>query len=124
VSRTGEFTWITSETTAATQYQTQLRFGTVENVDQAGDDFMKAAYALKQGEIGVAMNLPQTAVYVMRLVETTPSEKYLVAMFETDPYYKYRAIANGENRKVFSTWIRNLREEAGLEWKERLETPE
>ncbi|HBO46200.1 MAG TPA: hypothetical protein DD670_20205 [Planctomycetaceae bacterium] len=124
VARTGEFTWITSETTAATQYRAQLRFGTVENVDQPGPDFMKAAYALKQGEIGVAMNQPQTAVYIMRLVETTPSEKYLVAMFETDPYYKYRAIGDGEKQKMLFAWISNLREEAGLEWKERLETPD
>jgi len=115
VSTTGPFTWMTSGTLPAMQSR-NLRISAVDHVDKPGNEFMRAAYNLKVGEIGVAMNFPQNTVYVMRLVGTNPLEKVLMASFEVDQFGKYSEVAQGDFQKVVNAWFEQLETDAGLKW--------
>jgi len=123
VSKTGPFTWLTTGTLPAMQYQAPLRMSIVEHVDSAGDAFMRTAYGLAVGQVDVAMNYPENTVYVMRLVGTSPLEKVLQALFEVEPLDKYRVVAEAETRKMFNDWYEALQRDAGLDWKRPAEQP-
>ena len=121
VKRTGEFTWITGNTLTT---RPSLRMSTVENVEMAGNKFMETAYGLNIGQVGVAMNQPQSTVYVMRLVKTNPLESVLMASFEIEDYSKYAAIGNYDVQKLVYDWLKTIREDAGLDWVRPPEPPE
>lgn len=122
VSQTGLFTWLTSGTLSMMQYQ-RPRLSPVEHVEMAGDAFMRAAYDLAVNEVGVAMNQPETTVYVMRLIKTTPLENVLMASFESEPMMMYLLVAHGERQKMINDWFEDLRREADLEWKRLADQP-
>lgn len=117
VSKTGPSTWMTTGTLPAMEYRNPPRISSVNHVDLAGDEFMRAAYSLDVGQIGVAMNHPQNKIYVMRLVDTSPLESVLLASFEVEDFGKYSAVAEGDLQKMVFAWLANLRRDAGLEWK-------
>ncbi len=53
----------------------------VEGLDQLGPEFMKAVFGMDIGDVGIAVNHPQTIVYVVRVISVTPSEKTLEDRF-------------------------------------------
>ncbi|MBN1590964.1 MAG: hypothetical protein JW888_15735, partial [Pirellulales bacterium] len=116
VAETGRFSWVTQGTQPAMQSRSPLRISEVKNVEMPGNDFMQAVYGLNVGEIGTAMNEPQSIVYVVRLVETTPREKVLRSLFEIDDYSKYWTVGGTDIRTMIDRWSEELHKDAGLKW--------
>jgi hypothetical protein len=56
----------------------------VEGVDNAGHDFMEKVFSLKPGEVGVALNHPQTYVYVVKPRSQETSPRVLLETFVAD----------------------------------------
>lgn len=93
-----------------------IRTSQVEGVEEAGDDFMRAAYGLGSGEIGVAMNETKSAAYVMRLVNTTPDVNMLHTMFLAMPYEAYGRAGEVDALRRQSLWREELNAQANLQW--------
>jgi len=60
------FTWMTAPTAPSFQGPQQPQLSEVEGVDQAGPDFMKEVFSLKDGSVGTAFNESQSIVYVIK----------------------------------------------------------
>ena len=67
------FTWLTRGAMPMGSGAPMLNV--VEGVQYAGQEFMQAVFALKPGEVGVAVNTPRTVAYVVRIVSESPSEE-------------------------------------------------
>ena len=61
----------------------------VEGVDMPGEAAPSDRLRLKEGGIGVAMNNPETVVYVIRLIHFDPSTSTLLGWFQRDPPKTY-----------------------------------
>ena len=85
-------------------------------VELAGPDFMRAVFSLKKGEVGTAVNHPETIAYVVRVTEMNPSENVLWAQFESDNYATYAEIARGDQFQMVRAWQKELVDDAGLKW--------
>ena len=93
--------------------------GQVEGVEAAGNDFMKSVFSLKQGEVGVAVDQPQTHVYVVRIAAETPSEDMLKEQFLSSGVTpEMSQIAFVEIEDVWQDWYKDLEKEMRVEWKE------
>ena len=89
----------------------------VVGVENAGQDFMKVVFSLKPGEVGVAMNMPRSKVYVFRLVSDSPPVDLLKQLFLTSgdsPEVQY--IAYIESISLLREWYSNLESELGVSW--------
>jgi hypothetical protein len=75
---TNPFSWFTTGS-IQTNFQPELSF--IASVDMAGMEFMEAAFALNVGEAGVAVNQPHSVVYVVHVVEQSPSTEALLDQF-------------------------------------------
>ncbi len=95
---------------------TPARMSEIEGIDLPGPDFMRAVFNMQRGQVEVAMNLPQTVAYVVRLAELTPTPNVLWAQFESDPYVTYRDVARGEQGGIARAWRDELRSNAALQW--------
>ncbi len=98
------------------QQEIPIRTSQVEGVEEAGDDFMRTAYGLNIGEIGVAMNETKTAAYLMRLVNTTPDANVLHTMFLATPYGAYGRAGEGDALRRQALWRQELNVQANVQW--------
>jgi len=93
VRNTGTFTWFEPDLSGDFRQQMQqpeLKLtDRVVGVDDPGPDFFRAAFGLRPGEVGTAMNNPETVCYVIRLVRLSPSREQLQAQFLLDHYQNY-----------------------------------
>ncbi len=83
------FSWITFGSVPLGSAPGAARISQVEDVDAPGNDFMRAVFRLDPGSSAAAFNAPKNIVYVIRLVEFTPSEDVLWKQFEVDDFSKY-----------------------------------
>ncbi len=109
------FTWMTFGS-ASLSFPRQPEISAVEGVDIAGDEFMRTVFRLEPGEVGAAMNAPQTAAYAVRLIEYSPSYKVLWEWFKVDDFRKYSAVAEGDQNQMYRAWINEIRTTAGFKW--------
>ncbi|MBN2473772.1 MAG: SurA N-terminal domain-containing protein [Pirellulales bacterium] len=116
VTSTPPFSWMTYGSVPEGSSRTAPRLSEVEGVELRGPDFMAAVFALKTGEVGVAMNRPQTIAYVIRVTSTSPSENLLRTKFESDRYGTYMVLAGEDQNRIFRQWLEEIRLAAGLEW--------
>ena len=89
----------------------------VVGIENAGQDFMKEVFALKTGEVGAAMNMAKSKVYVFRLVSESPPVDLLKQLFLTSgdsPEVQY--IAYVESISLLRAWYTNLESESGVKW--------
>ena len=69
------FTWLTRGFAGSSGGQQQpLSLSTIEGVESAGNGFMRDVFKLKAGETGVAVNQPETHVYVVQITSDTSPE--------------------------------------------------
>jgi hypothetical protein len=80
IAETGPFSWLTLGNVPADP-GAQPRLSEVEGVDRAGEQFMKTVFDLQPAGVGVAMNVPQDTVYVVRLIVTWPRPSALSGRF-------------------------------------------
>jgi hypothetical protein len=115
-SETNSFSWLTSGNVPFDPSGSEPRISQVEGVEYPSEDFMKAVFALSPGEIGVAMNAPRNAAYVVRLVEYDRSTEELRNDFATEPPMRYMAAADQQRRDVYRAWLEDLNRDADVRW--------
>ena len=98
VTETAPFSWMTVPTDEPPV------LSKVKGVDMAGPEFMRKVFALREGEIGVAMNEPQTVAYVVRVVNFDPRIGLLMNWFPTAPLKEYLPICAEDQLKLFEAW--------------------
>jgi len=119
VTKTPPFSWMTrGAVPAMSSPRPRPRLSEVKGVELAGVDFMRAVFDMQPGDVGVAINHPQTVAYVVRMVEDNPTENSLWAQFEVDPYDSYREMAGDDQYQTVQAWMDELKASAGLKWEE------
>ena len=126
VTKTDSFSWMTYGSVPADASMSPPKLSEVEGVDMPGEAFMRTVFGLKKGEIGVAMNQPQTVAYVVKVIEFAPPPRLLMDLFETTSPERYLDVARPDLREVFLAQRKEFRAAAGLKWEPRpkAETPE
>jgi hypothetical protein len=110
------FTWLTFGNVPVWFHMRPPQFSEVTGIPGAGKDFMRAVFALKAGEIGLATDQPQATIYVVRLVEYTPIDSVLWDMFVADDYRGYAMAARDDQMVAGRRWNEGIRADAGLKW--------
>ena len=123
VSEAGPFSWMTTGSVPFMLAEEPARLSQVEGVDRPGDAFMRAVFDLAPGEVGVAMNQPETEAYVIRMLETRPSDESLWASFETCPYRFYATAAIADQEQMQRAWVEAIKRSAGLKWQRPPDAP-
>ena len=118
------FSWVTFGNVALGSAPNAARISSVAGVDMAGNDFMRAVFHLEPGQIGVALNAPQTVAYVIRLESFSPSHEVLWKQFEVDDFSKYAPAALTDQRQIHHAWMDEIKTSAGLQWKQKQEQQE
>lgn len=113
VVETGKFSWTFDMGTGVP------RISPVVGVESPGDDFMKAVFALKEGEVGVAVNEPQSIVYAVRFIREPRTEEQRRTEFmermQTGgmfAIYPHMAAVQG----IMVDWRKDLEKEMELKW--------
>jgi len=115
VVETNEFAWMS--TGNMPMGMSPPTVSQVDGVTSAGPDFMKAAFALQPGEVGVAMNEPQSIVYVLRMLNEVPTEDELRDDFLSagiPPEVMY--ISYAESLTTMRDWYEDLEKDFGVKW--------
>ncbi len=115
VTQTSPFSWLTLGNVPA-QPGSIPRLSEVEGVDQAGPDFMKTVFGLQPGGLGVATNVPQDLVYVVRVIDYEPSGEQLRDDFARENPSRYMAAAREDQFQIYENWIADLNKEADVKW--------
>jgi len=69
------------------------------------------------------MNQPETEAYVIRMLETRPSDESLWASFETCPYRFYATAAIADQEQMQRAWVEAIKRSAGLKWQRPPDAP-
>jgi len=84
-----------------------------------GGRFMRDVSVLEEGQIGVATNQPETAVYVVRVTKVSPLDEVLWQMFLADDFQRYSMAAIDDLVETQQAWHDAIKASAGLEWSGR-----
>jgi hypothetical protein len=89
----------------------------VDNVEMAGEDFMRSVFALHTGEVGTAPNQPKTTIYVVRVASEFPSEEVLREQFlQSGNSEDLQQIARFDRVELQQDWFEALRRDMNLTW--------
>lgn len=116
VSETPAFSWLTGGFAGMFNQQVPPTLSEVEGVDDPGDAFMHQVFSLEVGDVGVAMNNPQTVAYVVRLTSLEPSRQLLRDTFMADNFNRYASSAGSDYRRIYEEWLDARKVEADLRW--------
>jgi hypothetical protein len=122
VAEAGPFSWLTIPPTSPGEalFRRSLPvISEVSGVEMAGEEFMRTVFSLVPGEVGVAMNKPQTVAYVIRLVESVPSFEKLWADFERDRDANYLVAAAEQRRELWKKWYAEIDALVGVKWERK-----
>lgn len=117
---TGFFSWFSLPAAPDPQGFDRVSLSSIEGVDSPGPEFMKTAFGLGVGEVGVALNYPRTMAYVIRVNEVRPDEDKL----RTDFLEKFKSstlpsgvgvIAQYELAEAERAWYEELNAEFKVE---------
>jgi hypothetical protein len=110
-----EFTWLTRGAMPMGTGAPMLN--SVEGVEFPNHEFMRAVFALKPGEIGIAANAPQTVVYIVRIAAESPDEETRRKQFiDGGLTGEISFLARVELQTFLSQWYRDLDKEMELHW--------
>ena len=118
VREVGPFSWLTHGNVPLMQ-QGQMpgpRLSSIRGVDNAGPEFMQAVLRLEPGQIGVAMNHPQTIAYVIQVTDVQPLAKVNRIEFSSTPYSMYYQAGGNDFNQAYQAWLNHVKAEAGLHW--------
>jgi hypothetical protein len=101
----------------------QPRLSQVEGAPMVDLDFMRVVFNLDVNQIGIAMNAPQTVVYVVQLINYSPPQDVLWQIFLAEDFSKYSSIAVGDWQTDHKAWLESLKTYAGLKWEIKPEQP-
>ena len=87
-------------------------------VSGAGEDFMRAVFDLKPGHVGVAVNQPESFVYVVRVETEEPSDEIRRdEFFKSGMTMEVLDLVRGDQQVIYADWIRSLVKDNQLSWK-------
>ncbi|MEX0714832.1 MAG: hypothetical protein WD278_21065, partial [Pirellulales bacterium] len=115
IVRPPAFSWLTT-TSEGVDSRAVPQISEVEEVEDAGEDFMREVFRLQAGKVGSAMNQPQTVVYVIRVEKLEPPLSTLRQLFIAYPFSLYQTAALAERQELIQAWLEQIRREAALEW--------
>ena len=82
-----------------------------------GERFMETAYGLGVGDIGLAMNQPETVIYIIRVTGSSPSDDVLRDRFQSAPVAEYRLAGLPEQiMEAREAWLQQIQDEVGFKW--------
>ncbi|MHB0959535.1 MAG: hypothetical protein ACYC0X_28965 [Pirellulaceae bacterium] len=83
----------------------------------AGNDFMQAVFDLDVGQVGVAVNEPQTFVYVIRIEgEEPPEEQRRAAFFAAGLTQEVNYLVQAEQSEIIRDWYSGLEKDYQVAW--------
>jgi hypothetical protein len=92
----------------------------VDGIDFAGNAFMESVFALKEGQSGVAVNEPESIVYVVRVKHDLVKESARRELFlETGNNMTTRMLWAMERNGLRGQWLQELEKEMHVNWKQR-----
>jgi hypothetical protein len=100
---------------------TPPRYSEVEGVPLVGGDFMQTVFNLEINQFGVALNAPQTVVYVVQLLSYSPPQETLWQIFLAEDFAKYSIVAQDDMNVERQAWLESLKTSAGLKWERKPE---
>ncbi len=87
------------------------------SVAGAGEDFMRAVFDLQVGQVGVAVNQPQTFVYVVRIEAEEPSDQQRrEAFFAAGLTNELAELAQLQLGDIVRDWYSTLEREYEIKW--------
>lgn len=116
VTESEPFSWVTYGNMPPMWAQGPPSLSEIKGVDMPGNDLMRVVFGLKQGEIGTAVNQPQTAAYVVRVTDSNPLPDVLWRMFLSENYVGYFRVASHDLYEAEEAWIDGIKSEAGFAW--------
>lgn len=110
------FSWLT--TGAVAQSSSNLpRVSEVQGVEQPGNKFMEAAFRLEPGQFDVAVNRPETMVYVVHLLGYDRQLDALFQQFAQEPPRMYQGVMVEDYfQPVMQSWIKHVMKDADVRW--------
>lgn len=94
------------------------RLSEIEGIENAGPEFMKTVFGLREAEVAVVLNHPKTMVYIVKLISMDPPDEALRTFFIADNYQRYASVATMDRQDLYAAWVEDLEREANLEWNE------
>ncbi len=88
-----------------------------------GPAFMRTVFDLTKGDVGVAMNEPQTIAYVIRVIDFEPSLDTLLGRFKHETFRSYETVSLEDQLEMMRAWRKEFRANAGLKWEPRPQKP-
>jgi hypothetical protein len=110
-----KFSWMTEGNTALNRAQ-GAEISKVAELPMVGEDFMKVVFRLDAGKAAVAMNAPQTVVYVVQPIQFVPSRDVRWTQFAAADYSTYATIGQNDMARTYRAWFDELNKTAGLKW--------
>jgi hypothetical protein len=77
---------------------------------------MRQVFSLQVDQVGVAVNQPETAAYVVRVLDTRPDGTQLWEEFQQASYQTYRSASRSDTQEVMEAWEKQVEKETGYEW--------
>ena len=112
------FSWLTFGVRPPPLSTVEARLNSVSGIDAAGEEFMAAVFSLEPGQVGTAMNHPQTVAYVVRVLEYLPPWDVLWNDFVKRGMEFFRLVARREIEEARLAWLDEIKAQAGFEWVE------
>ncbi|MDG2207332.1 MAG: hypothetical protein P8K78_05460, partial [Pirellulales bacterium] len=120
---TEAFSWLTSGSAPMMNpfAAPPLRLSQVDGIDQPGTEFMKVAFSLQKGQAGVAINHPQTHVYLIQVTFENKSQEVLEQDFLTsldDPRTdrEVQSAAQLDRQLLAARWFEAMDRSIDLVW--------
>jgi hypothetical protein len=110
------FTWLTQGSATFDGSQQPPRLTPIPKLNNAGPEFMRKVFAMKEGDIGVAWNFPQNVMYVVQLKKFEESESVLHARFMSYNFDRYASAGMELSERVQQGWLGTLQNQQGLRW--------
>ena len=87
-------------------------------ISGAGGDFMRAVFDLEPGHVGVAVNQPETFVYVVRAETEEPGDDVRRdEFFKSGMTMDVLELVREDQGGIYSDWIRTLIKDNQINWK-------
>lgn len=115
--RTNQFSWFKPDLSGGFNgRQRATELSEVDNVEDAGPEFMEAVFSLTDGEVATAFNNPKTVCYVIRAVTVTPPRSQLYELFTIDQFDQYEQFGTQDVRRLIRDAEESLIAQSGLKW--------
>lgn len=116
VTETPWFSWLSTGNVPFGPSAGQPQISGVEGATNVGTSFMETVFSLAPGELGVAMNHPQTVAYVVRLGEFEQGLDQLRQDFAVEPPARYMLVGLPIQQLTYTKWLQDLNASARVKW--------